>query len=308
MTNLTVFKKNLSDNPLAVPAVRVACFVKSGCDFSQVTTILQDYLSLIPKDIHLQHAFFDDDDECELLKVDEEFLPRFQEQYEQLKDLDEENDFSLYAAVPVELGASGFSIDATLALTPDEDFPNWRDSLFFDFSYEFAQSNLQAVVQFTKKIADRFPTCNLTTSASLNAAFSLNRMLFEETNVLLLDNIALDASYEGTQYYIGNKILQPAWLTYLNQQSLDILGGEGTIRNEFPDSTLLQAGNGFLLRAAQSPPVGNLKQGAKDVGLLPQMNRFLKPVISQNPDAFRRFEKQQFENWLNRFSGISITE
>jgi hypothetical protein len=308
--DLPVYVPKLSEKPLAVPAVRVACFVEQGANFSSVIETVMDYLALVPKGINLKQIVPSEDEVPQedesvvLLDIEEDFSDRLFKRYNELMTLEEDNDFTLYISAPVEDGATGYSVEVTMALTPEEDFPNWRDAFYFDFALELVKSSPELIAQFARAIAQRFPNCTLTASASLNAACGLGPALLDEMNSRLFKFIGLDASYEGTQYRIGKKLLQAAWLTYVNVDHMSRIEGEDSLKAALVEKAVSRVGSGLIIRAARLPPIGNVNRNAPDVGFLPTIDSLLRDVISHEPAVFRRLDKDEVDHWFHRFHKI----
>jgi len=100
------------------------------------------------------------------------------------------------------------------------------------------------------------------------------------------------------------------WLTFLSTALVEQLGGKGSIPPEIVTRNLK---NGVMLRAAKHPIVGDVNRGALDIGRLPDVATWMKPLrfddvsplcgssVEMDVDAWlQRFDERPSGAWDNR--------
>jgi hypothetical protein len=128
-------------------------------------------------------------------------------------------------------------------------------------------------------------------------------------NRVALRYIAVDPCYDLTMLDLRNRTDWAHWITWLDEPTFTACGGNEALAGFAPGAVTTQAGGIKQIQASKLPPVGDVNRGAKDIGLLPGVAQFLKPLRTPldglgDPvfDAVRwleRFDDLQNQPWDN---------
>lgn len=94
------------------------------------------------------------------------------------------------------------------------------------------------------------------------------------------------------------------WINLVSKDLFDQCGGENILRKEAPHTILKKIDNLYILQGSKMPPIGNINTGAKDIGELPGVARFLKPTRIQLTGLGD--DKFDVKSWLGRFDNLDI--
>jgi hypothetical protein len=95
------------------------------------------------------------------------------------------------------------------------------------------------------------------------------------------------------------------WLTILGFDLLTALGGRERLKSTAPQAHLWSSERCVVIRASQVPAIGNVAEGAGDLGVLPSVARFLRPLRIK--DTRRYNDDFDLQRWLARFDERSDT-
>jgi len=116
----------------------------------------------------------------------------------------------------------------------------------------------------------------------------------------------LDMSHPFCTKYIASKGIKCAnWLTFLNTDDCDRLGGLPALRKKFDKSVVIHdAKNGVMIQAGPLPEIGDVNR-QKNLPIYHQVGKELAPIrCTEHPPIFGPggvADKQATEKWLSRF-------
>jgi hypothetical protein len=115
--------------------------------------------------------------------------------------------------------------------------------------------------------------------------------------------LAIEVRNRLTEIKLLNKLLSPAWLTYLRSDMIKMLGGDTRFGGKFDsDVKVIQCRDGVILRAGEKPPIGDTNRRATDLGPLKQVYRVVKPLCLNEWFATQlfRIEASDANAWFAR--------
>lgn len=182
----------------------------------------------------------------------------------------------------------------------DPDLPDVANLLRFEFPPVQANSkNLGAFLDFVQSISATLP---FQSGVAGYAIAYLGAFEFEAYQLLpgaIMRFLALDPSYTSAYLDMRNHTPDAHWLTLLGDTLLQQLGGRSALSGALSGAEILDLPHGVLVRAADVPPIGDVNRGAKDIGLLPDLARFMRPTRVNIEHMFN----DEFDpaKWLRRF-------
>jgi hypothetical protein len=96
------------------------------------------------------------------------------------------------------------------------------------------------------------------------------------------------------------------WLTVFGADLMSALGGADRLRETAPQAHLWTGKRCAIVRASRVPAVGDVREGASDLGALPGVARFLQPLRVQDVRCYG--DDFDVRHWLARFDGLSNTD
>jgi hypothetical protein len=115
--------------------------------------------------------------------------------------------------------------------------------------------------------------------------------------------LALEVRNRLTEIKLLNKLLSPAWLTYLRSDMIQMLGSDNRFEGKFDsDVKVIECRDGVILRAGETPPIGDTNRLATDLDPLKQVYRVVKPLCLNDwfvPQLFR-IEASDANAWFAR--------
>ncbi len=105
------------------------------------------------------------------------------------------------------------------------------------------------------------------------------------------------------QIWMRNATPSPNWLTFLNKELMESLGGASALHGHAPEAQVTDLVQSVCIRASKYPPVGDINHQARDRGALPGVARFLKPRRIPLPPGAISGRKRELDvkQWLTRF-------
>jgi len=107
-----------------------------------------------------------------------------------------------------------------------------------------------------------------------------------------------------TRSILGGHCRGPGWLTFLSKTIANTLGGEESLRARLdPAVTVIPAGEGFAIRAGDTPEIGDVNR-QEDVPLLRSVARAIEPVTFASDTLVEagifRGDSDKFQRWTKR--------
>lgn len=194
----------------------------------------------------------------------------------------------------------------------DEDLvgPKETNVIKFEFPWTMAEGEaVEEVVELLAGLVDSVPYV----SATAGFGFSFwraDRFAGNQIVAMLPRYIGFDHSDPQCNNMRG-RTPSAAWLTFLSTPIVEQLGGRDSI-TQLREVTTRDLKNGVMLRAAKYPMVGDVNHGATDLGRLPDLAAWMKPLryrasslcgatVEMDVDAWlRRFDERPSGPWNNR--------
>ena len=184
----------------------------------------------------------------------------------------------------------------------DRPFSEWANLLEFVFP-SGAQDSCEETLGLATELASAVPfssgTCGFGFSHWEADAFARDQ-IYE----LLPRYFGFSHSSSRGRETVKGLVPCPSWLTFLGGEAMEALGGKAALAEHAPDATAEALRDGYVIRAAKHPPVGDINQGAPDLGSLPGVARFLKPKRTNPPILEGAEITMEVNTWLSRFDDL----
>ncbi len=178
----------------------------------------------------------------------------------------------------------------------------------FSFPPSFGDEDPEKMLHFIKELCEHFPF------QSGHAGFSFECSKYEEEASQTyawkksMDYLGIDISRipEDNKSVGQNALKTVSWLTILNKDLIDQLGGLKTLKSKISkDVDLIKVPNGYILKCGKSPEIGDRNRG----NLLPayqSVYKAVEPLIEiacQRSLAFDLADEfiEKTERWYKRF-------
>jgi hypothetical protein len=181
--------------------------------------------------------------------------------------------------------------------------PLQTNVLRFEFPCTFAEGPaLESAVSLFTTLADSVPfICG--TAAFGFSYWRGDRFAADQVRSMLPRYSAFDHSDASVNNMRGRTPCA-SWLTFLDASLLDQLGGRVSIAQAVPGAQVEATKSGVRIRAALRPPVGDVNRGAEDIGVLPSLARWLKPLRFRVTTFKGSQIEMDVDAWLQRFDGL----
>lgn len=193
-------------------------------------------------------------------------------------------------------------------LLNDKDMPRESNLLRMEFSSDMLDFvGLDRFIEFLSRVA------NLVPFQSGNVGFAFKRSQqdeeesMEEIKKLLPRYLGFDWSDKDALDEMRGCTPTPHWINFLNFKLAKKLGGLNRIKEALPEADIRELDKGLLIRAAKWPPIGDKNRKAKDIGLIPDVARFLRRTRYQPEEVYEdddELEYFDFMAWLARFDTL----
>lgn len=173
----------------------------------------------------------------------------------------------------------------------------------FEFPWIWASGASDDLATMLKTLADRMPfSCGIA-----GYGFSYwagDRLAADQVRAMLPRYSAFEHSDSRFTSMYG-KTPSPSWLTFVSRELSSVLPEFNDLVCRLPTVAVDELKNGWCLRSAQRPPIGDVNRQAADIGCLPSIARGLRP---------RRFMARAFagsqvdmnvQAWLARFDDLA---
>ncbi len=108
----------------------------------------------------------------------------------------------------------------------------------------------------------------------------------------------LDPGYQPAAQKMAGRTYSAHWLNAVNTPMAEALGGRRALKGLSADVAVTQLNDGVLLRSMETPPVGQLIKGQRQIGAMPEVARYLRPRRSPIKSLGGTLDAQV---WLARF-------
>lgn len=184
---------------------------------------------------------------------------------------------------------------------------NWGDSsqtsvLRFEFPVSFAEGDgVDDAVATLIDLAGRVPfSCG--TAGFGFSYWHADRFAADQVRALLPGYLGFDHSDRWCNTMAG-KTPTASWLTFLSTELAEHLDLSALAQSS-PSSRVSEMPKGVCVRASRRPPVGELARGAGDVGALPSLARWMKPLRFTAPSFAGSRVELDVPGWLARFDDL----
>lgn len=125
-----------------------------------------------------------------------------------------------------------------------------------------------------------------------------------EVNQLLPRYLAFDPGYFLANRKMHNRTSWAHWTNIVHRELFEKCGGESALQREAPNTPFAFSGDLCVIQGSKLPPLGDVNRGAKDIGELPGVARFLKPTRI----ALTGLGDSVFDvsSWLARFDTLEL--
>jgi hypothetical protein len=159
---------------------------------------------------------------------------------------------------------------------------------------------LEPFLEFTVRVSSMFPFQTGNCGLCLQRLAMGNDDVDEAVLSFLPRYAGFDPSSSSLRYDMRGHTFGAHWIELLDPAMVKKVGGLKAIRKALPRADVRELPNGLLIRGAKLPPVGDLRNGAADVGLLPDVARLLLPT-RLDLDELEFTGDFDVSEWLARF-------
>jgi Protein of unknown function (DUF3396) len=209
-----------------------------------------------------------------------------------------------HSGKPANIGPFGIVIISD-CLEPD--LPTFTNILRFEFSPEMEnESGYPTLVRFMADIAAILPFQSGFAGYALAYLDGFQNRAYDFLPGILTRYIGIDPGYTTSYSFMRGATPDAHWITLLSDGILESLGGRNALAKACPKTEIVKMPNGVLIRAAKEPPIGDVNRGAKDIGRMPDIAKFMQSSRVRIPHMFN--DDFNSEQWLSRFDERTSTE
>lgn len=186
----------------------------------------------------------------------------------------------------------------------DPELERFRSNfLRLDFPPTFlAQRGLDTFLSFVAETLGALPFESASCGYAFRRGSAVSHIVVRQLRPYLARYQAIDPGYLGVMDDFRGKVLSAHWIDALGTllvQKLDASGGASSMP---ADVKITSLANGIMLRSAKVPPIGDVNAGSRDVGALPNVARWLRPIRLTHV----AFGEPNFDGpaWLKRFDDM----
>jgi hypothetical protein len=226
---------------------------------------------------------------------------RFQRDYGLLRNLPDKAELRWIYSSNRDGGVGDFKIHL-FASDQDEDFPSFASLLRLEFPVDCMERyGVEEFVDFIAKQAQRLRAQSGNAGWAFKRAEAFASEATKAINAMLPRYLAFDPCFDLACLEMRGHSPWAHWINFLDTELFQKCGGIDRFQAEAPAATLQPIDGGMMVRASRLPPVGDANRGAKDLGSIPQIARFLRTIlVPLNGLGDNRFDARA---WLNRFDG-----
>lgn len=201
-----------------------------------------------------------------------------------------------------EYGFSFYGADFSHYLY-DEERANY---LRLDFPFDFLErSGLDAFLDFVGLALAMAPIHFANAGFTFQRSSATSNDATRAVNRLLPRYAGFDPGFKNAMDYMRGHAFMAHWLTFLGPGLVASVGGSSQIEIAVQGAEVRTVGGGLLIRAACYPPLGDVNQGALDMGLIPAVSRLLEPVRAGIEAFGEPTTKFDGAAWIKRLDGLA---
>lgn len=165
------------------------------------------------------------------------------------------------------------------AADPDEDFPELTSLVRLEFPADAVDRlQLERLVQFIAAAAGALRPQWANAGWGFKRAEPFATEARKAVNQLLPRYLGFDPGFDLAALSMRDHALGAYWLNFLDESLFAKCGGEDTLRDTAPGVQVQRSGSTVMIRASRVPPIGDSNRNAPDLGCMPGVARFLRPV------------------------------
>jgi hypothetical protein len=254
---------------------------------------LRRYLDLVPNNV-LRSAQLDNGDAGKLTKQ------RVARDLRQLEQPPRNADTVGLFYSAGELGPpADYNVYYDLEDLTQPEFASDSALLKFDFPVSLADSPEEAVTTVSA-LAQELPFSTGVAGFAFSHWYG-DSYAFDQILRFLPRYAGFDHSSRRGYEWIKGRTPSPSWVTFLRADLMEQLGGAAVLKSHAPEAPVISLANGCAILASRRPAVGDVNQGAPDLGELPGVARFLKPLRTKIPFMRGSQVELDVDTWLARF-------
>jgi hypothetical protein len=186
------------------------------------------------------------------------------------------------------------------ASDPDDDFPEMTTLLRLEFPADAAKRyGLEELVRFIIQEAEQLEAQSGNAGWAFKRAEAFASEARKAVNAFLPRYLGFDPCFDLAGLEMRGQSPWAHWINLLDRDLFGECGGEKAIRATAPDAKLEKYRGGVAIRASKFPPIGDVNRGAKDLGSMADVERFLTPIrIKLDGLGDNVFD---IKAWLSRF-------
>lgn len=295
----TLTKRGVEENSVGpVMALTLYCDKPLHEVAPRAAAALREYIGAIPADV-MRSCQLED----RIGKMSKQRLPRDLRHLEQ--PAKHEDVLGLLYSSSAAGPPGDFGVDIFLA---DEDREpvewTWSQLLRFEFPWDSAEGERCGPFMDTLiRIASLVPF----SVGYAGFGFSYlngDRFAREQVNAMLARYLGFEHSRQGVHTRMRDRTPRAHWLNFVSRKIIDQLGTppEEAFRNTEVQVRPVDAG--VVVRAAKLPPVGDVNKGATDVGDMPLVASWLKPLRFV-PPPFGGTSDFDAKQWVSRLDTVA---
>lgn len=193
------------------------------------------------------------------------------------------------------------------ASEPDEDFPELVSILRLEFAQDAIQQfGAERLVSFAAAVASVLQPQSGHVGWAFKRAEGYEGEATKAINRLLPRYLGFDPCYELACLRMRDHSIGAHWIDFVETALFERCGGARALGAAAPQATHQQARDVVMIRAAESPPIGDANRGAGDLAQLPGVARFLAPVqVKLGGLGDAEFDVSA---WLGRFDAVPLAD
>jgi hypothetical protein len=174
----------------------------------------------------------------------------------------------------------------------------------FDFPWNWAEEDrAEQFIDIVARLAAKVPFAAGTAGFGFSH-WHFDRFARDQVYAMLPRYVGFDHSSEVPTKHMRNRTPAAHWLVLLDDVMMSELGGEATLAVQVPNATATKLVNGWLIRTAKWPPVGDINRRATDLGTIPALAHWLKPKRVEFPPLTGDATELDAPAWLARFDSL----
>lgn len=214
--------------------------------------------------------------------------------------------FDLIYSDVADGGSSGHSIQL-LCNKLDDEFPEQVSLIRIELPPNALDHyGEDLLLRFAHEEAVRLGIQSGNIGLGLKRAIALVSEAMTEAYKLLPRYLALDPGDTDDADVMYGHTPWPNWINFVHRNLWQKCGGEPALRREAPSAQIQSLGDLFVIRSSKQPSLGDTNRGAKDIGELPGVARFLKPTRPEVEWVDDDEDIPGMESWSSRLDALEL--